>query len=135
MEQLKKNRGPLIAAAVLIIIVLACVGIWMGTRPPAVEGAKALTIQVVHGDGSAKNFDIHTDAENLGDALLEHKELAVVGSNGEYGLYITSVDGEEASDADHTYWSISQEGEMLTVGVDNQPIADGERYELTLSKW
>lgn len=111
MEQLKKNRGPLIAAAVLIIIVLACVGIWMGTRPPAVEGAKALTIQVVHGDGSAKNFDIHTDAENLGDALLEHKELAVVGSNGEYGLYITSVDGEEASDADQTYWSISQEGE------------------------
>lgn len=135
MEQLKKNRGPLIAAAVLIIIVLACVGIWMGTRPPAVEGAKALTIQVVHGDGSAKNFDIHTDAENLGDALLEHKELAVVGSNGEYGLYITSVDGEEASDADQTYWSISQEGEMLTVGVDSQPIADGERYELTLSKW
>mgnify|MGYP001383617505 CR=1 FL=1 len=135
MEQLKKNRGPLIAAAVLIVIVLACVGIWMGTRPPAVEGAKALTIQVVHGDGSAKNFDIHTDAENLGDALLEHKELAVVGSNGEYGLYITSVDGEEASDADQTYWSISQEGEMLTVGVDSQPIADGERYELTLSKW
>lgn len=127
MEQLKKNRGPLIAAAVLIVIVLACVGIWMGTRPPAVEGAKALTIQVVHGDGSAKNFDIHTDAENLGDALLEHKELAVVGSNGEYGLYITSVDGEEASDADQTYWSISQEGEMLTVGVDSQPIADGER--------
>lgn len=58
-----------------------------------------------------------------------------MGSNGEYGLYITSVDGEEASDADQTYWSISQEGEMLTVGVDSQPIADGERYELTLSKW
>lgn len=56
MEQLKKNRGPLIAAAVLIIIVLACVGIWMGTRPPAVEGAKALTIQVVHGRRQRQKF-------------------------------------------------------------------------------
>ena len=135
MEQLKKNRGPLIAAAILAIIVLVFVGIWFGTRPAAVEGAKALTIQVVHGDRSTKNFDLHTDAENLGDALLEHKELAVMGSDSEYGLYITSVDGEEASDADQTYWCISQDGEILTVGADSQPIADGEHYELTLSKW
>lgn len=135
MEQLKKEQGSADCGSSFN---RHCIGMRRdldGNPSAAVEGAKALTIQVVHGDGSAKNFDIHTDAENLGDALLEHKELAVVGSNGEYGLYITSVDGEEASDADQTYWSISQEGEMLTVGVDSQPIADGERYELTLSKW
>ena len=33
--------------------------------------AAEITVKVVHGDGSEKEFPISTTAENLGDALVE----------------------------------------------------------------
>ena len=94
-----------------------------------------LTIEVVHGDGTTKEFTLHTEAETLGAALVEDKDIGVVGEDSDYGLYITTVDGEEASNDAQTYWAISKDGTMLEVGADSQPIADGEHYELTLSTW
>ena len=86
-------------------------------------------------DESSKEFAIRTDAEYLGDALLECGEMGVVGEDGAYGLYIKEVDGEKASDDDHTFWSIALNGEDLMVGADSQPINDGESYTLTLATW
>lgn len=135
MKEIKKNKGALIGAiALLLVAVVACVA-WFTLRPEANEGAKTLTVQVVHGDGTSKDFTLHTDAEYLGQALEECEEMAVVGQEGEFGLFITSVDGEEASDADHTFWSVSCNGEDLMVGVDLQPVADGESYALTLTEY
>ena len=154
---MKKNHGAIIALAALVLVAAVFVGVYFATRntPPPTnegnngepgsadifdkdiigEGSKLLTIQVVHGNGETKEFRIRTDAEYLGDALVEYEELGVVGENGPYGLYIKEVDGEEASDADHTFWSVSLNGESLMVGADGQFIADGEHYELVLTKW
>lgn len=135
MNGTKKNRGPVIALVALVVVVAICAIGWFALRPDTNTGAKTLTIEVVHGDGSSKEYEIHTDAEYLGDALVENEKMAVVGEEGAYGLYIKSVDGEEASDAEHTYWAVRQDGVDLMVGVDSQPIADGERYELVLATW
>ena len=53
----------------------------------------------------------------------------------EPGCFITTVDGEAASNEEQTFWSISKDGVDLEVGADSQPIADGEHYELTLKTW
>ena len=124
-----------IALAALICAAALFVGAYFATRGTAVEGGKTLTIEVVHGNGETKEFSIRTDAEYLGEALLKHEEIGVIGENGPYGLYIKEVDGEKASDADQTFWSVSLNGESLMVGADQQPIADGEHYELVLTKW
>lgn len=134
-EKAHKSRGPIIALIVLMAAVAVCLTLWLVRRPGTNEGAKALTVQVVHGDGSTKDFQFRTEAEYLAQALLEHKPLGVSGDDSQFGLYIRTVDGETASDAEQTFWSISRDNTALTVGAGSQPVADGEHYELTLTKW
>ena len=132
---MKKNKGAMIGLVALVCAAAVFVGAYFATRGATTEGSKTLTIEIVHGNGDAREYTVRTDAEYLGEALLEHEELGVVGEDGPYGLYIKEVDGEQASDADQTFWSVSQDGESLLVGADQQPIADGEHYELVLTKW
>ena len=132
---MKKNKGVIIALAALVLVAAVFAGAYFATRGETAEGSKELTIQIVHGNGETKEFTIRTDAEYLGEALQEHEELGVIGEQGPYGLYIKEVDGEQASDADQTFWSVSLNGESLMVGADSQPINDGEHYELVLTKW
>lgn len=135
MKSLKINTKNIVAvlSLIAIIIVFACMFVY--TRPFTHDGSKEIYVQVIHGSGEAKSFDINTNAEYLGEALVECKELKIEGTNGEFGLFITSVDGEAASDENHTYWCISKDSEPLSVGADSQPIEDKEHYELTLTTW
>lgn len=132
---MKNNKGAVIALVALVCAAAIFAGVYFATRGEVERGSKELTIQIVHGDGETKEFTIRTDADYLGEALQENEKLGVIGEEGPYGLYIKEVDGEAASDDDHTFWSVSRNGEDLMVGADSQPIADGEQYELTLSKW
>ena len=132
---MKKNKGAIVALVGLLCVALVFGGLYFATRQGTAAGSKALTIEVVHGNGETKEFTIRTDAEYLGQALDEAAEIGVVGEEGPYGLYIKTVDGEDASDADQTFWSVSLNGEALMVGADQQPINDGEHYELVLTKW
>ena len=131
---MKKQMRTLLALA-LIVVVLAMALSGCAKKDETPAGSKTVTVEVVHGDGSTKEFTLHTDAEMLGAALVEDKEINVTGEDSDYGLYITSVDGEAASNDDQTYWAISKDGEMLQVGADSQPVADGEHDELTLTTW
>ena len=85
----------------------------------------------MHGDGTSKDFSIATDAEFLRGALEEQK--LIEGSESEYGLYVTAVDGETADESLQQWWCFSKDGVMLATGVDTAPIADGEHYEITLT--
>ena len=87
---------------------------------------------VVHGDGSEADFQYRTDAEYLGEVLTENG--LAEGTESAYGLFITTVDGETADDSLQQWWCITREGEMLSTGADQTPIADGEQYELTLTE-
>ena len=62
--------------------------------PKGQEGAKTIGLTVTFAQDNQKEYTIHTDAENLGDALKEEK--LVEGTQGEYGLYIETVDGVTA---------------------------------------
>ena len=53
--------------------------------PKTKEGEKSITVTVVHGDGSSKDFDLQTNSEYLREAL-EEQDL-ITGTEGEYGLF------------------------------------------------
>lgn len=87
-----RNRKTLLAAAALMIVAALMAGLWYFTRPQTQVGDKTVVVEVVHGDESAKEFTYHTDAEYLGQVLVEEK--LVKGESSQFGLYITTVDGE-----------------------------------------
>lgn len=98
------------------------------------KGAKTVTVKVV-ADGQELTFTLHTDKENLEDALLEHD--LIDGDEGQFGLYIKKVNGIVADyDTDKTYWAITKNGED-TSGAKSTVISDGDCYELTktVSEW
>lgn len=128
---MKKNTKIIIAIVAIIAVAAGMLGIYLGTRPDTDEGAKEITVQVVYKDESSKDFEIKTDREFLGEALLDEK-LVEGGEKGAYGLFITTVDGYTADSAKQEWWCITKDGGQVNTSADLTPIADGEHYELTL---
>ena len=130
MKQNKKKWGPVAALAVLLIVIAVCFGLYQAARPQAAQGAKTVTVEVVHGDGSAREFTLQTDGAYLADALLEGG--VVEDNQGPYGLYILTADGETADEGAQEWWCITKGGATVDTGADTTPIADGDQFELTL---
>ena len=130
---MKKQTKLIIAVAVIVAVVVVMAGIYFATRPDTAQGAKTITVEVVHGNGSSKEFTYHTDSEYLGEVLLA--EGLVAGDQGEFGLYILTVDGEDAIfEESGAYWALYQNGEMTTTGADTTPIQDGDSFQLVYTK-
>ena len=123
-----KKNGKLVAAVVAVVILIAAmVCVYTMTRPDTNEGEKTITVEVVHKDETTNTFTYETDAEYLGEVLLA--EGLIQGEEGQYGLYITAVDGEEAIyGVDSSYWAFYQGEEYAAQGVDSTPIADGDEF-------
>lgn len=95
-------------------------------------GKTEITVEVQAEERSVE-LTVHTDREFLGEALLEHQ--LIEGENGDYGLYITAVNGIRADyNKDRRYWALYQDGEYLMAGVDSTGISDGDHYEFVYSK-
>ena len=93
------------------------------------EGENAFYLSVIFEDGKDSLYEIHTDEETVGDALIS---LGLIeGSDGPYGLYIKSVAGVEADyDKSKTYWAFYINGEYAAQGVDSAKIETGAEYAL-----
>lgn len=126
------NTKKIIIALVLLIISVAVLwGIYQATIKSPVQGDKTITVEVIHKDGSLISFEYHTDREYLGETLTD--EGLVSGESGAYGMFITTVDGETADDSRQEWWCITKNQEQLNTSADQTSIADGEKYELTLT--
>ncbi len=130
---MKKNTKILIAGLAVLAVAALMAGIWFTTRPETDKGVKEITVEVVHGDGTTKSFTYRTEAEYLGEVLLA--EGLAEGEQGEYGLYIVTVDGEDAVyEEDGAYWALYQNGEYAVSGADTTPIQDGDVFQLAYTK-
>lgn len=126
------NKKTGILAAALVILCVAAGILFQMNKPETVTGAKNIDIIVVHADRTENTFSYDTDAEYLGEVLLEN-ELAD-GDISDYGLFITTVDGETADSSKQQWWCITKGGKSVTTGADSLPIADGDQFELTLTE-
>ena len=97
------------------------------------EGQTQFMFTVIDKDGNATNFEIHTDKETVGDALLEVELIA--GEESEYGLFVKTVNGITADyDVDQTYWAFYVNDEYASSGVDTTAIEDGKTYSFKVEK-
>lgn len=127
---MKNKKITAIIAVVLVAVIAIGIGIYAMNKPETKEGSKAITVTVVV-DGSEEKFDIKTDAEYLSGAL---KEINLIeGTDSEYGMFVTTVNGKLADSAKEEWWCFTKGGEMLMTGVDTTPIADGDAFEITLT--
>ena len=97
------------------------------------EGKTMFLFTVVDKDGNETNFEIHTDKEIVGEALLDLELIA--GDEGEFGLYVKTVNGITADyDVDQTYWAFYVDGEYAMTGVDATNIEEGKTYSFKVEK-
>lgn len=124
-----KNKKLVIGlGVVLAVLIVVFAGIFIATRPETNDGAKTIGVTVVFADKSEKEYEIKTDAEFLADALLEEKIIEEKSSDGMY----TVIAGERADyNLDKSWWCLTKGGEMTSVGINEQPIADGDNFEIT----
>ena len=139
MNSMKKLRSLFLS--MMLIVAMALCMTWCNDKKNAAqqetatqaegsvlgEGAKQFECVVVDKEGNTTEFEIHTDKETVGEALLEVELIA--GEEGDYGLYVKTVNGITADyDVDGTYWAFYVNDEYATSGVDTTAIAEGEVY-------
>lgn len=124
----RKGNCGAAAGVVLFCLTAAVLGvIWRTSRPQTAPGEKHITVEVIHSGGSRAEFSYDTDEEYLGAVLVS--EGLISGSEGMYGLYVETVDGETADyGADNGWWRLSCNGEDSLVGADAVVINDGDRF-------
>lgn len=93
---------------------------------------KQITVTVVDDKKQEEVFTITTRAEMLGDAVDEIN--LVQGEEGQYGLFMKTVNGVTVNDANQEWWCLTKNGgEEVMTGIDSTPIADGDAFELTFT--
>lgn len=131
MQKKKIWIGVLILAAVAVILG----AVYMLAGPKAEKGSKNCTLEVSDDQGEVTSYEVSTDAEYLRkvmDEVAEKEDFSYDGEDGDYGLYIESVNGLTADyDTDGSYWSVYVNGEYGQYSVDQQPVADGDTYRLS----
>ena len=127
---MKKKQG-LIALGLAVLLVIGSLAAYRCLAPKARQGSKTITVNVDHLVGDDTTFVVSTDAEYLRAAL--EQEGLIAGVEAEYGLWLTTVDGETADESEQQWWGYDVNGEMALYGVDEQVVTDGDVYDFTLN--
>ncbi len=126
-----KNKKIIAAVLVLVVLITVAALCWFAFGPQTAEGSKTVTVDVTHQNGQTNTFTIETDALYLGEAMKQEELLD--GTDGQFGLYVLTVDGETVDENDQEWWGYTKSGEMVNYGVDTCPIEDGDHYEFTFN--
>ena len=132
MTEKKQINKKAILGVALIVILIAVMGIFYGVfREKPVEGSKAITIEVVNKAKESTIYELKTDAQFLKQAMEEAEGLEFEGSEGQYGLTISSINGEVADfTKENSYWSFYVNDGYCNYGVDSQPVEDGDAFKI-----
>ena len=96
------------------------------------KGENTFVLEVEAKEKTVK-FTINTDEKTVGAALLQNKLIA--GENGEYGLYVKTVNGITADyDKDKTFWGFYINNEFASNNIDATEIEKDAVYKLVYSK-
>ena len=130
----KNKKVLIIAAAVLLVIAAVLLIVDRNRQPQTEQGAKTISVAVIMDGETTRELTIHTDAEFLRGALEQEK--LIEGTESQYGLFVTAVDGVTADESLRQWWNFKDgNGDDLTVGVDSAPIADGDSFQIILATY
>lgn len=132
MSKQKKNF-ILIGGFLCLVALLACLYFNFSEKPAV--GSKAITIEVINQNEEVTVYQVQTDAEYLRQAMQEAEGLTFSGLEGPYGLMVTAVNGQTADyDTDGAYWSFMVNSEYCNYGIDQQPIADQDIFQIIYTR-
>lgn len=127
------NSKNIKAAAAGTVILAAAAGglygLYKASQPEgrSSAGQKTITVEIIHANKEKKTVEITTDQAMLGDALQQ--EGLIAGEEGQYGLFVTEVDGEKADfDQNGSWWMLEENGQQAAKGADKLPVEDGATY-------
>ena len=130
---IKKNGKVFIICAA--ILCLAATGLWLlyvNFRPTVIKGSKTITLDVIYEDSTTETYTVQTEAEYLEHAVADMEELTIDGTRTQqFGLMILTVNGVEADfNKNGAYWSICLDNIPCNYGISQQPVEDGQHYQL-----
>lgn len=126
---MKKSVKIILGVTGVAVLIAALVAVWMLFGAKSVEGAKEITIEVINSADESVVYELNTDAEYLRQAMDEAEGLTYDGTESEYGLMVSTVNGEVADyNVDGSYWSFYVNGEYCNYGIDTQPVMDGDAF-------
>lgn len=131
----KGGKGIFIAAVAAVVVVVLLIILSVMFAPKPQSGNKSITVTLTDNNGVDTVYEHNTDAEYLLEAVREMEGLVIQGEDGEYGFYITTVNGITADySVDQSYWAIYVNGEYGSYGIESQPIEDGGEYALVYER-
>lgn len=137
--QVKNSKNLLsfiLCVALIVAIALSAVGCGgknSGEKGPQDEGGKDFVFIATDANGIETKFELNTDRETVGDALLDLDLIA--GDEGEYGLYVKTVNGITLDyDNEGAYWAFYIDGEYAMTGVDSTEVEEGKTYSFKVEK-
>ena len=134
---MKKTVRILALLLLSLVILTACTrDLWRDavyTEDMSLGTGGTVFTLVVEAQDKSVNFTVSTDKANLGEALLE---VGIVdGENGQYGLYVKSVNGIVAdAEKSGAWWGLYIGDKAADTGVSGITVEDGATYKLVYSK-
>lgn len=114
---------------VLLVAVLTVFSFSSCSKENTIE--KTVQITVDYGNGTSDSYTFSTEREILADLLND--ENLIESQKGEYGLFITAVNGIKADEGKEQWWKITRNGEMLLTGISSTKLMENDKFELTLT--
>lgn len=130
-EKKQMNKKTLLGVVGLAVVVALMAIIYAVFGPKGVAGTKEITIEVINSKKESVVYEVKTDAEFLRQAMEEADGLKFSGTESTYGLTVMTVNGETADyNVDGSYWAFYVNGNYCNNGIDSEPIADGDAFQI-----
>ena len=122
----------------LLVVALFALICFAGCGSTKAKGDGEITLVVVDEAGEELFNDelAYFTGDTLVDVFTKDEKVKMTGETSEYGFFIESVCGKNATDAGETYfWNLKVNGEVSLVGISFVVIEDGMKIELILTDW
>lgn len=119
----------------LLLVLVAVLALTLAGCQKTQEGSKCVTIEVVYeAEEIEETLEVCTDAEYMAE-LLEENEEALEAEISEAG-FLDGLKGYNFNELDiKFYWAIFINDDYGMLGVNEQPVADGDVYKFEATGW
>ncbi len=131
-----KSGSKYLKGLILFLVLIAVlIGVYVWQKPQTTENEKDIGITVIDDTGKEVQYFDNTNAEYLRTVLdeLEEQGFSYSGDESTFGYYIDTVNGVKADNIT-AYWAFYVNGDYCSYGVDNQPVNDGDMFEIIYEK-